>query len=218
MIFDYDLDEVLNDGDRVKGFVGISSPYNTLPEHKVHNITASDLIITPGTPAEPYDFTNTAIAADHLNKYVVFKGVEMTADVDVSTHPTLTIGGNSANFRNQLSMSKILESGKKYDIYAFVARYNTTLQYYFYQALEEGEEYKTYTITYNAGGATGTVPVDNSQYIEGAQVFLQSALSLSYEGYNYKGWKVTDEAGNVITVTENKFNMPASNVTATAQW
>ena len=218
LIFDYDLDEALNDGDRVKGFVGISSPYKSLPEHKVYNVTASDLTITIGTPAEPYDFTNTAIAEDHLNKYVVFKGVEMTADVDVATHPTLTIGGNSVNFRNQLGMSKTLENGKTYDVYAFVAIYNTTLQYYFYQALEEGEQSKTYTVTYNAGGATGTVPVDNSQYIEGAQVFLQSAKDLSYEGYNYNGWKVTDEDGNEISIADNKFNMPASNVTVTAQW
>ena len=218
LIFDYDLESALKDGDRVKGFVGISSPYNNLPEMKPYNVTATDLTITSGTAAEPYDFSSTAIAAEHMNKYVVFKGVEMTEDVDITSHPTLTIGGNSVYLRNQFGKSVTLTSGVKYDIYAFVAIYNTTLQYYFYQANEEGEASVKYTVTYNAGGATGTVPVDNNQYAAGDQVYLESALSLSYEGYEYKGWKVTDVNGNEIPVSNNRFNMPASNVTVTAQW
>ncbi len=218
LIFDYDLESALKDGDRVKGFVGISSPYNNLPEMKPYNVTATDLTITSGTAAEPYDFSSTAIAAEHMNKYVVFKGVEMTEDVDITSHPTLTIGGNSVYLRNQFGKSVTLTSGVKYDIYAFVAIYNTTLQYYFYQANEEGEAPVKYTVTYNAGGATGTVPVDNNQYAAGDQVYLESALSLSYEGYEYKGWKVTDVNGNEILVSNNRFNMPASNVTITAQW
>ena len=218
LIFDYDLESALKDGDRVKGFVGISSPYNNLPEMKPYNVTATDLTITSGTAAEPYDFSSTAIAAEHMNKYVVFKGVEMTEDVDITSHPTLIIGGNSVYLRNQFGKSVTLTSGVKYDIYAFVAIYNTTLQYYFYQANKEGEASVKYTVTYNAGGATGTVPVDNNQYAAGDQVYLESALSLSYEGYEYKGWKVTDVNGNEILVSNNRFNMPASNVTVTAQW
>ena len=218
LIFDYDLESALKDGDRVKGFVGISSPYNNLPEMKPYNVTATDLTITSGTAAEPYDFSSTAIAAEHMNKYVVFKGVEMTEDVDITSHPTLTIGGNSVYLRNQFGKSVTLTSGVKYDIYAFVAIYKTTLQYYFYQANKEGEASVKYTVTYNAGGATGTVPVDNNQYAAGDQVYLESALSLSYEGYEYKGWKVTDVNGNEIPVLDNRFNMPASNVTVTAQW
>ena len=219
LIYDNTLAGELKDGDRVQGFVGISSPYNGLPEAKpVDGLTVADLTITSGVAAEPYNFTSTAITADDLNKYIVFKEVPMAADVDVTTHPTLTINGNSVDFRNTFNVTKTLENGKKYDIYGFVSIYNENLQVSFYQALEQGEVVKTYTVTYNTGGATGEVPVDDNEYTEGSQVTLKSALGLTKEGYDYKGWKVTDEGGNEITVSSNKFNMPASNVTVTAQW
>ena len=219
LIYDNTLAGELKDGDRVQGFIGISSPYNGLPEAKpVDGLTVADLTISAGVAAEPYDFTSTALAETDINKYIVFNNVEITANTDMSTNPTLTIGDNSVKFYNQFGVSKTLEADKIYDIYGFVATYNSTLQVYFYQALEDGEVVKTYTVTYNAGGATGEVPVDNNEYTEGAQVYLKSATSLTKEGYDYKGWKVTDEGGNEIAVSSNKFNMPASNVTATAQW
>ena len=222
LIYDLTLAGQLKDGDRVKGFVGISAPYNGLPEAKPYNVTYEDLTITAGTPAEPYDFTSTVIAETDINKYIVFQNVEITENTDMSTNPTLTIGGNSVKFYNQFGVSKTLEVGKIYDIYGFVAVYekdgNRTLQAYFYEAVQDGEVIQKYTVTYNAGGATGTVPVDNAEYSEGAQVYLKSATGLTYEGYEYKGWKVTDANGTEIPVSSNKFNMPASNVTVTAQW
>ena len=218
LIYDNTLAGELKDGDRVQGFIGISAPYNGLPEAKPHNVTYADLTITSGVAAEPYDFTSTAVAEADINKYIVFNDVAITTNTDVSTNPTLTIGGNNVKFYNQFGISKTLEAGKTYDIYGFVAIYNSNLQVYFYQALEEGEVVTKYTVTYNAGGATGEVPVDNNEYTEGAQVYLKSATGLTKEGYDYKGWKVTDEGGNEIAVSSNKFNMPASNVTVTAQW
>ena len=219
LIYDLNLATQLSDGDRVQGFVGISAPYGGLPEAKpVDGLTVADLTITSGVAAEPYDFTSTAIASTDINKYIVFNDVAIAANTDVSTNPTMTIGGNSVNLYNKFNISKTLEAGKTYDIYGFVAIYNGTLQVYFYQALEEGEVVTKYTVTYNAGGATGEVPVDDNEYTEGAQVYLKSATGLTKEGYDYKGWKVTDEGGNEIAVSSNKFNMPASNVTVTAQW
>ena len=222
LIYDNTLAGQLKDGDRVQGFVGISSPYNGLPEAKPYNVTYADLTITAGIAAEPYDFTSTVIEETDINKYIVFQDVEVTANTDMSFNPTLTIGGNNVKFYNQFGVSKTLEAGKIYDIYGFVAVYekdgNRTLQVYFYEAVQDGEVIQKYTVTYNAGGATGTVPVDNAEYSEGAEVYLKSATGLTYEGYEYKGWKVTDESDNEITVTSNKFNMPASNVTVTAQW
>ena len=222
LIYDNTLAGQLKDGDRVQGFVGISSPYNGLPEAKPYNVTYADLTITAGIAAEPYDFTSTVIEETDINKYIVFQDVEVTANTDMSSNPTLTIGGNNVKFYNQFGVSKTLEAGKIYDIYGFVAVYekdgNRTLQVYFYEAVQDGEVIQKYTVTYNAGGATGTVPVDNAEYSEGAEVYLKSATGLTYEGFEYKGWKVTDESDNEITVTSNKFNMPASNVTVIAQW
>ena len=221
LIYDLNLATQLSDGDRVQGFVGISAPYGGLPEAKpVDGLTVADLTITSGVATEPYDFTSTATAAD-INKYVVFNDVEIATAVSMSNSNkefSLTINGSNVAFYNQFSIEKTLEAGKTYDIYGFVSIYNEKLQVYFYQALEEDEVVTKYTVTYNAGGATGEVPVDNNEYTEGAQVYLKSATSLTKEGYDYKGWKVTDEGGNEITVSSNKFNMPASNVTVTAQW
>lgn len=222
LIYDNTLAGQLKDGDRVQGFVGVSSPYNGLPEAKPYNVTYADLTITAGTAAEPYDFTSIVIAETDINKYIVFQDVEVTTNTDMSSNPTLTIGGNNVKFYNQFGVSKTLEAGKTYDIYGFVAVYekdgSRSLQVYFYEAVQDGEVIQKYTVTYNAGGATGTVPVDNAEYSEGAQVYLKSATGLTYEGYEYKGWKVTDANGTEIPVSSNKFNMPASNVTVTAQW
>ena len=222
LIYDNTLAGELKDGDRVQGFVGISSPYNGLPEAKpVDGLKVADLTITSGVAAEPYDFTSTAIASTDINKYVVFNDVEIATAVSMSNSNkefSLTINGSNVAFYNQFSIEKTLEAGKTYDIYGFVSIYNEKLQVYFYQALEEDEVLTKYTVTYNAGGATGEVPVDDNEYTEGAQVYLKSATSLTKEGYDYKGWKVTDEGGNEIAVSSNKFNMPASNVTVTAQW
>jgi uncharacterized repeat protein (TIGR02543 family) len=222
LIYDNTLASELKDGDRVQGFVGISSPYNGLPEAKpVDGLTVADLTITSGVAAEPYDFTSTAIAATDINKYVVFNDVEIATAVSMSNSNkefSLTINGSNVAFYNQFSIEKTLEAGKTYDIYGFVSIYNEKLQVYFYQALEEDEVVTKYTVTYNAGGATGEVPVDDNEYTKGAQVYLKSATGLTKEGYDYKGWKVTDEGGNEIAVSSNKFNMPASNVTVTAQW
>ena len=225
LIYDNTLAGELKDGDRVQRFVGVSSPYNGLPEAKPYNVTYEDLTITAGTAAEPYDFTSTVIAETDINKYIVFQNVEIATEVSISDSEkefSLTIGGNSVKFYNQFGVSKTLEADKIYDIYGFVAVYekdgNRTLQAYFYEAVQDGEVIQKYTVTYNAGGATGTVPEDNAEYSEGAEVYLKSATSLTYEGYDYKGWKVTDANGTEIPVASNKFNMPASNVTVTAQW
>ena len=222
LIYDNTLAGELKDGDRVQGFVGISSPYNGLPEAKpVEGLKVADLTITSDVEAEPYDFTSTAIATTDINKYVVFNDVEIATAVRMSNSNkefSLTINGNNVKFYNQFSIEKTLEADKTYDIYGFVSIYNSNLQVYFYQALEENEVVTKYTVTYNAGGAIGEVPVDDNEYTEGAQVYLKSASGLTKEGYDYKGWKVTDEGGNEITVSSNKFNMPASNVTVTAQW
>ena len=74
----------------------------------------------------------------------------------------------------------------------------------------------TYTVTYVPGGA-GTVPAVTS-YREGQKVQVEEA-SLSNPGYSFAGWTVKDADQNVLPLDEeNKFDMPASNVTITAVW
>lgn len=73
-----------------------------------------------------------------------------------------------------------------------------------------------YTVTYNANGATGTVPTDANEYVSGATVTAKSHGNLAKTGYSFSGWKRSD---NSTIVQENAtFTMPASNLTLTAQW
>lgn len=76
----------------------------------------------------------------------------------------------------------------------------------------------TYTVTYNANGGSGTMTDENSPYEKDAEVTLLSNSFTAPEGQLWDSWLVKDESNNPITVTGNKFNMPASNVTVTAQW
>lgn len=77
--------------------------------------------------------------------------------------------------------------------------------------------YRAYTVTYSANGGTGTI-TDNKTYANGDQVTLEDNTFTAPSGYTFNGWVVTDASSNVISVTDNKFTMPASNVTVTAQW
>ena len=74
----------------------------------------------------------------------------------------------------------------------------------------------TYTVTYVPGGE-GTVPAVAS-YRAGQKVLVEEA-ELSNAGYSFAGWTVKDADQNVLPIDEeNKFEMPASNVTITAVW
>ena len=76
----------------------------------------------------------------------------------------------------------------------------------------------TYTVTYNANGGTGTMTDPNSPYEEGDEVTLLDNTFDAPEGMMWDSWLVKDAGNNTISVTNNQFTMPASNVTVTAQW
>ena len=76
----------------------------------------------------------------------------------------------------------------------------------------------TYTVTYNANGGTGTMTDPNSPYTENAEVTLLENAFGAPEGKIWNSWLVQDANQTAIVVNEGKFNMPASNVTVTAQW
>ena len=70
-----------------------------------------------------------------------------------------------------------------------------------------------YSITISTGIAHGSVSANVEQALEEQTVTLTATPDSGYElGY----WVVTDENDNAVTVTENQFEMPASNVTVSA--
>lgn len=76
----------------------------------------------------------------------------------------------------------------------------------------------TYTVTYDANGGTGTMTDSNSPYEEDDEVTLLTNAFTAPEGMVWDSWEVKDASDNNITVSNNTFSMPASNVTVTAQW
>ena len=75
----------------------------------------------------------------------------------------------------------------------------------------------TYTVTYDANGGNGTMTDPNSPYEENDVVTLLTNAFIAPEGQMWDSWTVTTNNGPV-SVSNNQFVMPASNVTVSAQW
>ena len=71
----------------------------------------------------------------------------------------------------------------------------------------------TYEIIIADDIQNGTITADKSNAAEGEIVTL---VATPNEGYTFGSWIVTDAGSDVITVTDNKFTMPVSNVTVSA--
>ena len=204
--------ESLVEGATVTGFIGTKDLYNKHPQ-LTPNVAYSDLTVTGSGTAVATEISELKEA--DLNKYVVLKGVTFATATNISSHPT----NNGIKYRAQFGSSYQFEEGTAYDIYGFVGKYNDNLQFWFLEAAVAGSTVERYSVTYakGEGDVQGTLPVDNETYAAGAKVTLKDH-SLTRAGYSFTGWKVTDANSNEITVTSNQFNMPAANVTATAQW
>ncbi len=74
-----------------------------------------------------------------------------------------------------------------------------------------------YSITKTASDRGSFVAKKGDAEVETAQIGDEITLvATPKEGYELKSWTVVDSEDNAITVTDNKFTMPASNVTVTA--
>ncbi len=71
----------------------------------------------------------------------------------------------------------------------------------------------TYTVKIASGIANGTVTASPTSATAGTEITLTASPST---GYQFVTFTVTDADGKAVTVTDNKFTMPASNVTVSA--
>lgn len=137
-----------------------------------------------------------------------------SSDKSITSHIT-TAGGDSyttsipvTNNVYGIKLYHDKESGYNVRYYSFTLSYTPS----------GGDTPTTYTVTYNANGGTGTMTDENSPYEADAEVTLLANGFTAPTGFGFNGWAVTDGSSNPIEVTNNKFTMPASNVTVTAQW
>ena len=73
----------------------------------------------------------------------------------------------------------------------------------------------TYTVTYDANGATGDVPTDSTKYESGEPVTVLGSGNLSKDGYTFGGWALSQD--DQIYQPNSSFNI-TGNVTLTAVW
>lgn len=203
LIYDFNLDDQLKAGDHVEGFIGVSSPYNGLPEIKP-TVSFADLKVTPGTAPEVTVF-ETVPTKEDVNKYVVFKGVKLTSNISYTTssatNATISVGGKNVTLRNQFKLAASLTSGSTYDIYAFVAVYNGNIQMYYASSVDVSPE-RTITATVNPA-ETGTV-TGAGTYKEGKTATLKATPA---EGYAFTCW--TEGEDTVSTAANYSFKVAA---------
>lgn len=72
----------------------------------------------------------------------------------------------------------------------------------------------TYSVTYTAGEGTGDDVVDAFEYAAGDEVTVQANAFTAPANKKFNGWA----SAPAVTISEGKFEMPASNVVLTAQW
>ncbi len=83
----------------------------------------------------------------------------------------------------------------------------------------KNSSFVSYSITYNANGGTGSVPVDKYRYIPNAYAKLMSPGSLEREGYEFAGWSLKQNPGEgEQLLAPGKLLKITSNTTFYAQW
>ncbi len=80
------------------------------------------------------------------------------------------------------------------------------------------EEDSKYTVTYDANGGTGSQTDSNSPYYAGAEVTVLGKGTMAKANHTFTGWNTAANGTGTPYVPNDKFNMPAENVTLYAQW
>ena len=83
----------------------------------------------------------------------------------------------------------------------------------------KNKDFVSYSITYNANGGTGSVPVDKYRYIPNSDAQLMDPGSLVREGYKFTGWSLKQNPGEgEQLLAPGKQLKITSNTTFYAQW
>lgn len=83
----------------------------------------------------------------------------------------------------------------------------------------KNSDFISFTITYNANGGTGSVPVDKYRYVPNAYAQLMDPGSLVREGYEFAGWSLKQNPGEgEQLLAPGKQLRITSNSTFYAQW
>ena len=180
------------------GWSGSKTTYNDKPE-----VTSPTDFSLAGTTSEvtPIEITsNDNLTLANFGRYAVIRNVQVAADGSFSELTTY----------DQFHLSFTDFEAGRYDVYGVIGWNNGVGQF---MPLQYEEHVAAYTITVNQPAAGGSISADAETADAGEEITLTATPAA---GYQLASWTVKDADDNDVTVTNNKFTMPASNVTVTA--
>lgn len=125
------------------------------------------------------DYTVTAHGkSDHAE--TVEKGDTVSPDLFASVIPDVGEGETFMGWTEQQGSTRLFNFATQ-----------ITRDIHLYPVIMDG---KTYTLTYNSNGGTGTVPTDSNKYAKGTYAQVVSGSGLTREGMIFLGWSTDQNA------------------------
>lgn len=125
------------------------------------------------------DYTVTAHGkSDHAE--TVEKGDTVSPDLFASVIPDVGEGETFMGWTEQQGSTRLFNFATQ-----------ITRDIHLYPVIMDG---KTYTLTYDANGGTGTVPTDTNKYAKGTYAQVVSGSGLTKEGMTFLGWSTNQNA------------------------
>ena len=125
------------------------------------------------------DYTVTAHGKSDLSK-VVEKGDTVSPDQFASVIPDVGEGETFMGWTEQQGSTRLFNFATQ-----------ITRDIHLYPVIMDG---KTYTLTYNSNGGTGTVPEDTNKYAKGTYAQVVSGSGLTRKGMIFLGWSTDQNA------------------------
>lgn len=205
-----------NNGDLIEG--GIVGRYQKTNSGQVSMLPVSNPAAgTPGTPVEPTVVTVNTITANYDTydaKLVTIVDVTFDEAYDFANPGAqFTARQGQQNYINIVNLFGSLtingEANSHYDINGFVGKDSNRRLY----PRDDNDFIPYYTVSIDNALFGGNVTA-STDHARANDVVTLSATPNS--GYELETYVVTDATGNAVTVNENSFTMPASNVTVSA--
>lgn len=198
-------------GDILSGTVNCKVQlYNGASELTALTSTTEGLTVTKGGVATPQTISIATLGG-------VNTGAVLTFDELTYNGSIFSDGTNTITPYNTFITLPALVSGKKYSVKGVYIQYRETKEIAPRTADDIVEKAAPkYNVTVASGITNGTVTVDYSEATEGQTVTITATPA---EGYKVKSVSAKKTAsGDEITVTHNKFTMPAEAVTVSAEF
>jgi len=185
-----------------------------LDSYSVKDASANELTVTDGTFTMPK--SNVTVSA-------TFKETAETVNQNAADAVIAKITAIGTVTYTSESKAKIDEARTAYDALTEAQKAlipaetlavltNAESTYGTLKAAAE-QQTATYTVKIASGIANGTVTASPTSATAGTEITLAAEAA---RGYTFGSYTVTDADGKAVTVTDNKFTMPTSNVTVSA--